>query len=377
MSNKLPLVSIACRVYNAEEYIAEAIESILTQTYENWELIIVDDNSTDNTYSIIKHYTDKRIHYYRNNINLGIIGNLNKVLSLCTGEYISILDGDDTYKPTKLEKQVLFLSNHPDYGACFSYLDFIVSQKNLATQKMVSYLINTPSSSRFQMLRKIFTQENFLAFPTEMFRRELLINFPESIIATGDCNFHIHMLLHTKIKVLEEPLVNYRIRGASNTSQWITKESIECENIYLVKQFAKINDLDIFKETFNGLYEEFGEPDDIRDIPYFITRIAMKIQHRFFSGLYLLQCIFEDKDYFIYIMNKFNVSYKDYIAMRMSNKCTDQTIRKKISFCYFEKKKRAEYTSETYFKLFNRQYYRDKTVYKILGIKLTRYKKYN
>lgn len=363
------LVSIACRIYNAEGNIAKTIESILNQTYENWELVIVDDNSQDHSQQIIKSYTDKRIKYYRNDSNIGIISNLNKVLSLCKGDYISILDGDDYYYPDKLEKQVKFLNDNPDYGAVFSYLDILCDKKNKHKKIILEKLINRPSETREAMLREIFEKENFLAFPTEMFRRELIMNFPGSIIALGDCNFHVHVLLNSKIKVLEKPFVKYSIFGNNNSSGWINNDVITCENIYLLKTFSNISDLELFKSIFKGRYEEYGEPTEIRDIPYFTARIAMDIPHRFFSGLYLLQTIFEDNDYLLYIMNKFNLAYKDYIKLRCLASNQD-TSKKIFGLTYFKKKVRKDITKITYCYVFRKKIYKNKIEYSLLGIKL-------
>ncbi|WP_096029139.1 glycosyltransferase family 2 protein [Campylobacter lanienae] len=365
------LVSIACRVYNSEKYIEKAIKSVLSQTYTNWELVIVDDNSTDKSQDIIKSFKDDRIKYYRNNTNIGIIANLNKVLSLCEGEYISILDGDDYYAPNKLEIQVDFLDKNPDYGAVFSYVDFSYEKTYYKSKIILEKLINNPSGTREEMLLKIFNKENFLAFPTEMFRKQFLINFPDSIIATGDCNFHIHILFHSKIKVLEMPLVTYTIAGSKNTSTWFTKDIMSCENIYLLNHFAKMYDLELFKAIFNGYYEKYGNPTTPKDIPYFISRLALDTPIRHFSGLYLLQTLFEDNNYFTYIMQKFNLSYKDYIDLRCSSfENTTKTKKKKIfGITYMKEKETNNVKKITYFYIVKKYNYKDKIQYSLLGIK--------
>ncbi len=378
------LVSIACRVYNSAANIAQAIESVLHQSYTNWELIIVDDNSQDSSQDIIMQYQDSRIKYYRNEHNIGIIANLNKAFSLCSGSYITILDGDDVFYPDKLKLQVDFLNNNPDYGAVFSYLDFSYNKKSLKLKNILEKLINTPAGSREEMLRKIFDKENFLAFPSEMFRREFLKHLPDSIIATGDCNFHVHILLNSKIKVLEFPLVKYSIKGDSNTSSWVSEDIVSCENIYLLNHFAQMKDINLFKSIFNGKYEQYGTPTVTKDIPYFVARMALDTHHRRFSGLYLLQTIFEDSDYFSYIMNKFHLSYKDYIDLRLSTKkvkkrkfgiCyfrekrTTQYI-KRVYFYIFREKRTAQYIKRVYFYIFKQYVYKEKIVYKLGSLKL-------
>lgn len=302
-----PKVSIACRTFNASGTIARAIRSVLNQTYENWELIIADDGSSDDTVAIIKQFHDERIRLHVNTSNLGPIGNLNKVFSLCSGTYIAVLDGDDFYRPTKLEKQVNFLETHPDYGAVFSYIT--------CDAKITSNLINRPFHSREDMIREIFFYQNFLAFPTEMFRKELLVHFPEPLIATGDCNFHLQTLFKTKIKILEEPLVVYNTQG-DHVSSWINNQVVDTENMLLLKTFTKLTDLELFKSTFRNYYERYGQIKSTADIPYFIARIAIETPQRSASGLYLLAELFLDDAYFNHIRQTYQVSYGDYINIR-------------------------------------------------------------
>ena len=117
-------ISILMPVYNVEKYVDEAIESILNQTYKNFELIIVDDCSKDETYQHIKRYAeiDERIKIYKNEENLKICKTLNKALSKASGKYIARMDGDDISMPNRLEVLMKYLINHPDISLVGSYL---------------------------------------------------------------------------------------------------------------------------------------------------------------------------------------------------------------------------------------------------------------
>lgn len=110
------LISVIMSVYNESEYIAEAIESILKQTYKKFEFIIVDDCSTDETPEIIKHYaeSDNRIIFVQNETNLGLTQNLNKALNISNGAYIARMDGDDISLPERFERQIEFLNEHKE-----------------------------------------------------------------------------------------------------------------------------------------------------------------------------------------------------------------------------------------------------------------------
>ncbi|TRZ44985.1 glycosyltransferase family 2 protein [Robertkochia solimangrovi] len=117
-----PLVSVLMTVYNREEYIAQAIESVLNSTFNSWELIIVDDGSTDSSLEIANKYakTDSRIHVYMNEVNLGDYPNRNKAASYAKGKYLKYVDADDLIYPYGLEQLVFYMDQFPEagYGLC-------------------------------------------------------------------------------------------------------------------------------------------------------------------------------------------------------------------------------------------------------------------
>ncbi len=119
---KQPLVTVLMTAYNREKYISQAIESVIASTYQNWELIIVDDVSIDNTVEIAKSYQNKdnRIKVYVNNRNLGDYPNRNKAASYAKGKYIKYVDSDDLIYPYGLEQLVFYMEQFPDaaYGLC-------------------------------------------------------------------------------------------------------------------------------------------------------------------------------------------------------------------------------------------------------------------
>ena len=108
------LVSIIMSVYNDEKYLNEALDSIFAQTIQNFELIIIDDCSTDDTVKIIESYHDKRIRLMVNDKNEGLTKNLNKALKYVRGKYIARMDGDDRSRPQRFEKQIEFLEENQD-----------------------------------------------------------------------------------------------------------------------------------------------------------------------------------------------------------------------------------------------------------------------
>lgn len=115
------LVSIIMPSYNTGKYIAESIKSVQAQTYKNWELIIVDDCSTDNTDDVVAKFADDRIKYFKNEVNLGAAVSRNRALREVNGRWIAFLDSDDLWYPEKLEKQIRFMEEN---GYAFSYTNY-------------------------------------------------------------------------------------------------------------------------------------------------------------------------------------------------------------------------------------------------------------
>ncbi|OXB16131.1 glycosyltransferase family 2 protein [Flavobacterium reichenbachii] len=121
----MPKVSVLLPVYNCEDYIKETIDSVLTQTFPDFELIIIDDCSTDNTVEIIEKYDDSRIKFIRKEKNSGYTDSLNFGIGVANGEYIARLDGDDICAETRFEKQVNFLDSNPEIILCGTAIQII------------------------------------------------------------------------------------------------------------------------------------------------------------------------------------------------------------------------------------------------------------
>lgn len=141
MENCNPLISIGMGVYNGEHFIREAIDSLLTQDYENFELIISDNSSTDNTQQICLEYVarDKRIHYYRNGVNIGAIRNFNNIFKMSHGEYFMWQAHDDYRAPNYISSCLFYLENNPNAVLCCTNVlinengNFIESKENFST----------------------------------------------------------------------------------------------------------------------------------------------------------------------------------------------------------------------------------------------------
>ena len=140
------LVSIVMPSYNSEKYIKASIESVLNQTYPKWELLIVDDCSTDKTVEIIKSFKDERIKFFQNEKNSGAAVSRNKALLEAKGRWIAFLDSDDLWLPTKLEEQLLFMIGNNYH---FSFTDYKVSVDG----KITNVVITGPKKVNFRKIK--------------------------------------------------------------------------------------------------------------------------------------------------------------------------------------------------------------------------------
>lgn len=164
MSQMTPTISVLMPAYNAADYIREAIDSILNQTFLDFEFIIINDGSTDSTEDIILSYSDKRIKYYANECNLGIVKTLNRGIDLSNGRYIARMDADDVSMPDRLEKQVHLLDVNPQIVASGTLYTILGDGSNIP----VDVATNT-EDIRYDMA--IYCQ---FAHSTMMIRKDIL-----------------------------------------------------------------------------------------------------------------------------------------------------------------------------------------------------------
>ena len=189
---KSPKVSVLMPAYNVEKYIGEAIDSVLNQTFTDFEFIIVNDGSTDNTAKIIKQYAkkDKRIRFIDNHSNLGISRTRNNLLSLSNTEYIAYLDSDDRMKPNRLAIQYRYMESHPDVGVLgTAYQCFGVMNKVCIMPKKVCLL---------DLLKGCF-----IGNPTVMMRKSILvkngISYNEQFQTSEDYELWTRLIRFTNI----------------------------------------------------------------------------------------------------------------------------------------------------------------------------------
>jgi len=228
MNSKIS-VSVVMPAYNEERSIAESIQSILNQTFEDFELIIVDDGSTDKTFEIASSFGDPRVSVYRQK-NLGPATARNKALSLAKGKYIALQDADDRSKPERLEKQYDFLENNLDYIAVGTDADYIDKD---------GFFIYEHTKGEAIPINWDWLQAPVI-HPSVMFRSQILkkIDGYPDIPVSQDTLFLYEMSQHGKFKNLNESLFEYRVNPFA-----ISRKSEEIKIIVrqLIIEYIKTN----------------------------------------------------------------------------------------------------------------------------------------
>ena len=220
------LVTVIMPVYNAENYLKESIDGVLSQTYSNFELIILNDGSTDSSDTIITSYTDPRIVYVKNNLNLKLIATLNLGLQKAKGKYIARIDADDIMLPNRISKQVMFLEENLDYGMVGSYVQTFGD-----VEGSIFYPLDDASIRYTSMFYNPFVHS------TVMLRASViatnLLDYDSTMLHVEDYALWIQIMRVSKVANLPEILVRYRVHASQIST---TYSAIQQENTMVVQQ---------------------------------------------------------------------------------------------------------------------------------------------
>jgi hypothetical protein len=213
----LPHVTVLMAVYNAASYLAAAIDSILNQTFQDFEFIIVDDHSTDESWKILTSYKDPRIHLIQNPANLKAAAARNRGLAIARGDYIAPMDADDIALPHRLAVETAFLDEHPAIGLIGGNYHMINSEGSVIRRSV----LDVPRSHHEATWQSFWT--NPFAHSSVMCRTNLMRvcgGYPEDHhYGTEDYALWLKIASQTQTVVLDEPLLLYRIHNTNLSSQ--------------------------------------------------------------------------------------------------------------------------------------------------------------
>lgn len=230
--SSLPLVTILMNCYNGERYLREAIDSVLGQTYKNWELIFWDNRSTDSSASIFKSYDDTRLKYFYAENHTLLYEARNLALKKANGQLIAFLDVDDCWFADKLERQVTLFANSDVGFACSNY--FVINQsrqrKRLAHKKIM------PDGNVLEILLKDY----YVGLLTLIVRRQAISGyiktFGDAYHIIGDFDLAIRLASEWKMAYTKEPLAIYRIHGNNESTKHLRTAILEIEG--WLKQYS-------------------------------------------------------------------------------------------------------------------------------------------
>ena len=293
-----PKVSVILTSYNHGKYLREAIESVLGQTYKDFELIIWDDGSTDKSWQIINSYTFTRIQAFRSKTT-NVIQNIRTAISeVATGEYIAVHHSDDVWEPEKLEKQAAFLDSNPHIGAVFTWASIIDEDgQPFQDQNHFYYKIfQQPNRTRHEWLNYFFYHGNALCHPSVLIRRQCYQDvglYRYGMAQIPDFDMWVRLCLKHEIHVLPEKLVRFRVReGEANASGNRPEVQVRAqfEFLQVYSNYLTIADRHEFLKIFPDA-GRFLEGEDF-DIPFALAMTALSAPYNF-GKLFGLQLLFD------------------------------------------------------------------------------------
>lgn len=245
--NKKPVVTILMAVYNGEKYLKEAIESILNQTFTDFEFLIINDGSTDSSEKIINSYKDQRIRLINNNKNLGLATSLNIGIDLSKGKYIARMDADDISLPKRLEIQVRFMDKHTKIGIAGSWV-------KIFGEKIKNLIKTYPSNT--ENIKAVLLFKNAISHPTVIIRKVMFdkynLKYNENLNSSQDYELWTKAIKYFPIVNIKQVLLLYRIHNDGITQK---KKSEQQKNSIKIKTNQLLNLNIILNEEEISIYK--------------------------------------------------------------------------------------------------------------------------
>lgn len=272
----MPKISVVMPAYNAEKYIAEAIKSILNQTFSDFEFIIIDDGSTDRTVNIVNSFSDERIRFFQNESNLGVAETLNRGLDLASGQYIARMDSDDISLPERFEMQASFMDEHPEIAVLGAGIELFGAQ----TGKRVF-------SGQNELLKIDLLFGNCFAHPAIMMRASCFGDgkfcYDRSFNQIEDFELWDRVSRCYKMASLSEVLLKYRIHPGQVTQKVseVKKRQIRELKERQLRQLEISYTQEEFEQFVQYCLGEFtAEEDSVRCLSSFFDKIKAVNRHK-------------------------------------------------------------------------------------------------
>lgn len=258
----MPKVSVFLPSYNHEKYIGQAIESVLNQTFSDFELLIGDDCSLDHSLKVITSYKDERIRVFRREENLGATINYLELLKEVSGDYVALINSDDFWYPNKLRQQVEFLNAHPDVAMCSCWATLVDENNNNLQIPDYANIFIQKNRSQTEWLRHFFLKGNCICHPGVLIRKEYysrLNYYKIALRQLPDFDFWIRLIKIAPIHIIQDTLVAHRrfINYGENTSSHSLENIIRdaFEAYVILKDFFNDISDEVFIEAFQSCFK--------------------------------------------------------------------------------------------------------------------------
>ncbi len=295
----MPQVSILVPAYNHEKYAAAAIESVLAQSFTDFELIINDDASTDGTFAELKKFEDPRILLMRNDRNRGPCETSERCWQKCRGEFITWFATDDIYEPRAIEKLIGYFDGNQRLDGVFGLARFIDDDGKMTGQNWTAEGVNL---NRFELLRSLFYGQNPFCAPASMVRRSIIerVGFRKShLVQLSDLEHWARMLFVGQLKIFPELIVRYRLRannGNLSAPTVAVSARSQFELFELLSLFVeKIDSIELLISIFPDV-SSLGFPIEVDLIPFLLAQLALERDYygtRLFA-MHTLFCLMAD-----------------------------------------------------------------------------------
>jgi len=320
---------------------------VLDQIYQDFEIIITDDGSTDGTVNVIKEFDDSRIQLYIHAENKGGCTAINNCIQKAAGEYIAVLNSDDAWEPSKLEKQVQYLDSHPEIGAVFTKAVLVDEGGNPIGPEDYKnfYIFEKENRSRYEWLKFFFSSGNCLCHPSVLIREKCYDEvglYDERMTNIPDQDMWVRLCLKYDIHILDEKLVRFRIpadKSSASADKPSTHIRLSFEYIQILNHYLGINDREIFSKIFPEA-EKYGVVEE-GYIPYFLSRLALDINTRtwYLWGLQTLFNFLGQDGMAISLEKKYGFRYTDFYNLAAQHdifniesvKALGASLREKVS----------------------------------------------
>lgn len=265
-----PTVTVLMPVYNGAAHLKEALESILAQSHQDFELLLIDDGSTDESLEIIESTRDSRIHLKRNEVNKGLIHTLNDGLSVASGRYVMRMDADDVAMPQRLERQLDFMVRHPGVGICGTWSRTFGAVK-------ASWETRFPPAHAQMVARMVFNTA--ISHPTAMLdmarMNEHGLRYDESAPHAEDYDLWVRASEKFELANVPEVLLDYRVHAkqVSQQHEQVQRQTADRVRIQLLRRLGVKPD-----PAQSALHSRIGAYDWPRD-PHFRNDAVTWLRH--------------------------------------------------------------------------------------------------